>query len=184
MANPGVALNPSVAPPFDGYFARQLGLKSPIRWNWNVSFQRELPFRLNVHPRICRRRRFPATGACVRHQPKPVVGVLQANPGKNANYLPVPTWGLQPFSRSRATAVQVITPCKSVGTGSLFLTTSRLGVSETWARSMDDIRTVATSFPTHTTRLTFWGPSEYDARWCGSRKLPLFPAALPELGMT
>ena len=82
MDNPGAALNPTVAPALT-VTTLDKNLKSPIRWNWNLTIQRELP--LNSYMSVA------YVGGRGLHNwrvfdiNQPAAGALQANPGKNVN---------------------------------------------------------------------------------------------------
>ena len=145
--NPGVALNPTVAPPLT-VTSLVNNLKSPIRWNWNVSFQRELPLNSTFTLAYVGGRGYHNWRVFDINQP--TAGAIAGEPWQERE-LPAPvSWASLLFSRSKATAVQATTQCKSVGTVTLPITSC--SASATHGRgAWTTVRTIATSFPTHTT---------------------------------
>ena len=79
-----LALNPTVAPPLTVTTLTQ-NLKSPVRWNWNLTVQRELPLSSTLSIAYVGGRGIHNWRVFDINQP--VVGAIQANPGKNVNYL-------------------------------------------------------------------------------------------------
>jgi hypothetical protein len=157
--NPGVALNPSVAPPLT-VTSLVNNLKSPIRWNWNVSFQRELPFSSTFTLAYVGGRGYHNWRVFDINQP--AAGALQANPGKNANYLR-PYLGFAAIQQEQSNGSARYNAMQ-VSWNRQFVNNFMFGVSYTWARSMDDGSNYRDIVPDTYNPSNLWGPSEYDAR--------------------
>jgi hypothetical protein len=157
--NPGVALNPSVAPPLTVTSLAQ-SLKSPIRWNWNLSFQRELPFNSTFTLAYVGGRGYHNWRVFDINQP--TAGALQANPGKNANYLR-PYLGFAAIQQEQSNG-SAWYHSMQVNWTRHFTNNLMFGVSYTWSRSMDDGSNYRDIMPDTYNPSNLWGPSEYDAR--------------------
>jgi len=157
--NPGVALNPTVAPPLT-VTSLAKDLKSPIRWNWNVSFQRELPLNSTFTLAYVGGRGYHNWRVFDINQPS--VGALQANPGKNVNYLR-PYLGFAAIQQEQSNGSASYNSMQ-VNWTRRFTNSLQFGVSYTWSRSMDDGSNYRDIVPDTYNPSNLWGPSEYDAR--------------------
>jgi hypothetical protein len=157
--NPGVALNPSVAPPLT-VTSLAKNLKSPTRWNWNVSFQRELPLNSTVN--------IAYVGGRGLHNwrvfdiNEPTAGALQANPGKNVNFLR-PYLGFAAIQQEQSNGGARYNSMQ-LGWNRRFTNNLMFGVSYTFSKSMDDSSNYRDIVPDTYNTTNLWGPSEYDAR--------------------
>ena len=157
--NPGVALNPTVAPPLT-VTSLVNNLKSPIRWNWNVSFQRELPLNSTFTLAYVGGRGYHNWRVFDINQP--TAGAIQANPGKNVNYLR-PYLGFAAIQQEQSNGGASYNAMQ-VSWNRHFTNNLMFGVSYTWARSMDDGSNYRDIVPDTYNVTNLWGPSEYDAR--------------------
>lgn len=157
--NPGVALNPSVAPPLT-VTSLVNNLKSPIRWNWNLSFQRELPLSSTFTLAYVGGRGYHNWRVFDINQP--AAGALQANPGKNVNYLR-PYLGFAAIQQEQSNGGATYHSMQ-VSWNRRFTNNLMFGISYTWSRSMDDSSNYRDIMPDTYNPTNLWGPSEYDAR--------------------
>ena len=157
--NPGVALNSSVAPPLT-VTSLVNKLKSPTRWNWNVSFQRELPLSSTFTLAYVGGRGYHNWRVFDINQP--TAGALQANPGKNVNYLR-PYLGFAAIQQEQSNG-SAYYHSMQVNWNRRFTNNLMFGISYTWARSMDDSSNYRDIVPDTYNPTNLWGPSEYDAR--------------------
>jgi len=157
--NPGYSLNSSVAPALTVTTLNQ-NLKAPTRYNWNVTVQRELPFKLMMTAAYVGGRGIHNWRVFDINQP--TAGSQQANRGVNVNALR-PYQGFaaiqqeQSDGRSRYNSLQL----------SLQRTDPRnisFGVSYTLSKSMDDSSNYRDIVPDTYNTSNLYGPSEYDAR--------------------
>ena len=157
--NPGVALNSTVAPPLT-ITSLVNNLKSPIRWNWNLSFQRELPLNSTFTLAYVGGRGYHNWRVFDINQP--TAGALQANPGKNVNYLR-PYLGFAAIQQEQSNGGATYHSMQ-VGWNRRFTNNLMFGISYTWSRSMDDSSNYRDIMPDTYNPTNLWGPSEYDAR--------------------
>jgi Carboxypeptidase regulatory-like domain/TonB-dependent Receptor Plug Domain len=157
--NPGVALNSTVAPPLT-VTSLLKSLKSPIRWNWNVSFQRELPLSSTFTLAYVGGRGYHNWRVFDINQPS--AGAIQANPGLNVNYLR-PYLGFAAIQQEQSNGSAMYNSMQ-VGWNRHFTNNLMFGISYTWARSMDDGSNYRDIVPDTYNPTNLWGPSEYDAR--------------------
>jgi hypothetical protein len=157
--NPGGSLNSSVAPALTVTTLNK-DLKAPVRWNWNVSIERELPLNSTVS--------IAYVGARGTHNwrvfdiNQPVVGALQANPGKNVNYLR-PYQGYAAIQQEKSDGAARYNALQA-SWNRRFTNGLMFGVSYTWSKSMDDSSNYRDIVPDSYNTTNLWGPSEYDAR--------------------
>jgi hypothetical protein len=157
--NPGVALNSSVAPPLT-VTSLVNHLKSPTRWNWNFSLQRELPLSSTFTLAYVGGRGYHNWRVFDINQP--TAGALQANPGKNVNYLR-PYLGFAAIQQEQSNG-SAFYHSMQVGWNRRFTNNLMFGISYTWSRSMDDGSNYRDIVPDTYNPINLWGPSEYDAR--------------------
>ncbi len=157
--NPGAALNSTVAPALTVTTLNK-NLKAPVRWNWNISIQRELPLSSTIS--------IAYVGARGTHNwrvfdiNQPTVGALQANPGKNVNYLR-PYRGFAAIQQEQSNGGAKYNSLQA-SWNRRFTNRLMFGVSYTWSRSMDDSSNYRDIVPDTYNTTNLWGPSEYDAR--------------------
>ena len=157
--NPGAALNSTVAPPLT-VTSLAKNLKAPVRWNWNISFQRELPMNSTVSIAYVGGRGLYNWRVLDINQP--AVGALQANPGKNANYLR-PYKGYAAIQQEQSNGAAKYNSLQ-VSWNRRFTAGLMFGVSYTWSKSMDNSSNYRDIVPDTYDTTNLWGPSEYDAR--------------------
>jgi hypothetical protein len=157
--NPGLALNSSVAPPLTITTLNQK-LKAPTRWNWNFTVQRELP--LNSVLSIAYVGARGLYNWRVFDINQPVAGALQANPGKNTNFLR-PYRGFAAIQQEQSNGSAKYDSLE-VTWNRRFTNGSSFGFSYTWAKSMDNGSNYRDIVPDTYNTTNLWGPSEYDAR--------------------
>ena len=157
--NPGVALNPAVAPPLT-VTSLAKNLKSPTRWNWNVSFQRELPLSSTFNIAYVGGRGLHNWRVFDINQP--AAGALQANPGKNVNFLR-PYLGFAAIQQEQSNGGAKYNSMQ-VGWNRRFTNNLMFGVSYTFSKSMDDGSNYRDIVPDTYNTTNLWGPSEYDAK--------------------
>jgi hypothetical protein len=157
--NPGVALNSTVAPPLT-ITSLAKNLYSPIRWNWNLSFQRELPLSSTFTLAYVGGRGYHNWRVFDINQP--AAGALQANPGENVNYLR-PYLGFAAIQQEQSNGGATYHSMQ-VGWNRRFTNNLMFGISYTWSRSMDDSSNYRDIMPDNYNPTNLWGPSEYDAR--------------------
>ena len=157
--NPGVALNPTVAPPLT-VTSLVKSLKSPTRWNWNVSFERELPLSSTFTIAYVGGRGYHNWRVFDINQP--TAGAIQANPGKNVNYLR-PYLGFAAIQQEQSNGGAFYNSMQA-SWNRRFTNSLSFGISYTWSRSMDDGSNYRDIVPDTYDPSNLWGPSEYDAR--------------------
>jgi hypothetical protein len=157
--NPGAALNPTLAPPLTVTTLDQ-HLKSPIRWNWNLTVQQELPFSSTLSIAYVGGRGLHNWRTFDINQP--AVGALQANPGKNVNYLR-PYRGFAAIQQEKSDGKSNYNSLQ-VSWNRRFAKGFMIGMSYTFAKSMDDSSNYRDIVPDSYNTSNLWGPSEYDTR--------------------
>jgi len=130
----------------------------PTAWNWNVTFERELPWSTKVEVGYVGRRGVHNQRKRNINQLTP--GTLQANPGINVNALrPYKGFGsigqAENTGRSRYNGLQVSLERRST-TGLQF------GVAYTFSRVMDDGSTLTDTLPDAYNPGSYWGISDLD----------------------
>jgi hypothetical protein len=157
--NPGAALNPTVAAPLTITTLNQK-LKAPVRWNWNFTVQRELPLSSTLSIAYVGGRGLYNWRVLDINQP--VAGAIQANPGKNFNYLR-PYRGFAAIQQEQSNGAARYNSLQ-VSWNRRFTNSAMFGVSYTWSKSMDDSSNYRDIVPDTYNTTNLWGPSEYDAR--------------------
>jgi hypothetical protein len=157
--NPGAALNATVAAPLTITTLHQK-LKAPVRWNWNFAVQRELPLSSTLSIAYVGGRGLYNWRVFDINQP--VVGAIQANPGKNFNYLR-PYRGFAAIQQEQSNGAARYNSLQ-VSWNRRFTNSAMFGVSYTWSKSMDDGSNYRDIVPDTYNTTNLWGPSEYDAR--------------------
>jgi hypothetical protein len=157
--NPGASLTPNVNAALT---VTTLGknLSPPTRWNWNFAIERELP--LNSVLSIA------YVGARGLHNfrvfdiNQPAVGALQANPGKNVNYLR-PYKGYAAIQQEQSNGSSLYSSLQ-VSWNRRFTAGSLFGVSYTFSKSLDNSSNYRDIMPDTYYTNNLWGPSEYDTK--------------------
>ncbi len=166
--NPGAALNSTVAAPLTITTLNQK-LKAPVRWNWNFTVQRELPLSSTLSIAYVGGRGLYNWRVFDINQP--VVGAIQANPGKNFNYLR-PYRGFAAIQQEQSNGAARYNSLQ-VSWNRRFTNSAMFGVSYTWAKSMDDSSNYRDIVSDTYNTTNLWGPSEYDARHAAGGQLSL-----------
>ncbi len=135
-------------------------LKQPIAWNWNVTFQRELPLNSTLSVAYVAHRGYHGWDVYDINQVP--AGTLQANPGANINTLR-PYKGFaaiqeeEPVVNSMYNGLQ-INWTRRFTAGSMFQ------VAYTFSKSSDNSSNYRDIVPDTYNTSNLWGPSEYDTR--------------------
>jgi hypothetical protein len=135
-------------------------LKQPVAWNWNVTFQRELPLSSYVSIAYVGHRGYHAWDVYDINQAP--AGTLQANPGVNINALR-PYKGFAAIQEEESVVNSMynglqVTWARRFTAGSLF------NVAYTFSKSMDNSSNYRDIVPDTYNTSNLWGPSEYDTR--------------------
>jgi hypothetical protein len=93
---------------------------------------------------------------------QPAVGAIQANPGKNANYLR-PYLGFAAIQQEQSNGGAKYNSLQT-SWNRRFTNNVSFGVSYTWSKSMDNSSNYRDIVPDTYNTTNLWGPSEYDAR--------------------
>lgn len=157
--NPGIALNPAVAPPLT-VTTLDKHLKAPVRWNWNITVQQELPFKSTMSIAYVGGRGIHNWRTYDINQP--TAGALQANPGKNVNYLR-PYLGYAAIQQEKSDGTSNYHSLQ-VSWNRRFTDGFMFGLAYTLAKSMDDSSNYRDILPDSYNTSNLWGPSEYDTR--------------------
>ncbi|WP_444542334.1 hypothetical protein [Edaphobacter dinghuensis] len=157
--NPGAALNATVAAPLT-ITTLDKHLKSPVRWNWNVTVQQELPFSSTLSIAYVGGRGLHNWRTFDINQP--TVAALQANPHINVNYLR-PYRGFAAIQQEKSDGKSNYNSLQ-VAWNRRFLKGLMAGFSYTFAKSMDDSSNYRDIVPDTYNTSNLWGPSEYDTR--------------------
>lgn len=157
--NPGASLTTGTAAPLT-ITTLNPNLKPPEAWNWNATFQRELPFQNVLSLAYVGHRGLHGWQVYDINQPQ--AGALQANPGVSANYL-------RPFKGF--SAIQEEESVVNSMYHSFQLTVNRrftngfsYSLSYTLAKSWDNGSNYRDIAPSTYNTSNLWGPSEYDTR--------------------
>ncbi len=135
-------------------------LKQPVAWNWNATFQRELPLNSTLTLAYVAHRGYHAWDVYDINQAP--AGSLQANPGVPINALR-PYKGFAAIQEEESVVNSMyngfqVTWARRFTAGSLF------NISYTLSKSMDNSSNYRDIVPDTYDTANLWGPSEYDAR--------------------
>jgi len=157
--NPGAALTSGTAAPIT-MTTFNPNMKPPMAWNWNVTFERQLP--LNSVLTVAYVGHRGTHGWQVYDINQPTQGALQANPGVNVN-------ALRPYKGFAA--IQEEESVVNSQYNGLQLSWNRrfsnglmFGFSYTYSKSMDGGSNYRDIVPDTYNTSNLWGPSEYDVR--------------------
>jgi hypothetical protein len=157
--NPGASLNTTINAPLTVTTLAK-NLTPPTRWNWNLTIERELP--LNSVLSIAYVGARGLRNFRVFDINQPTAGALQANPGKNVNYLR-PYKGYAAIQQEQSNGSSVYSSMQ-VSWNRRFTAGSLFGVSYTWSKSLDNSSNYRDIVPDTYYTNNLWGPSEYDTR--------------------
>jgi Carboxypeptidase regulatory-like domain/TonB-dependent Receptor Plug Domain len=157
--NPGAALNANISPALT-ITTLNKSLTPPTRWNWNATVQRELPFSSVLSVAYVGARGLRNFRVFDINQP--AVGALQANPGKNVNYLR-PYQGFAAIQQEQSNGSSAYRALQ-VSWNRRFTAGSLVGVSYTFSKSLDNSSNYRDIMPDTAYTNNLWGPSEYDTR--------------------
>jgi hypothetical protein len=135
-------------------------LKQPVAWNWNVTFQRELPLNSTLSVAYVAHRGYNSWEVYDINQVP--AGTLTANPGVNVNALR-PYKGYAAIQEEESTGTSMYNSLQ-ISWNRRFTAGSMFGVSYTLSKSMDNSSNYRDIVPDTYNTSNLWGPSEYDAR--------------------
>ena len=157
--NPGASLNTNINAPLTVTTLAK-NLTPPTRWNWNFTIERELP--LNSVLSIAYVGARGLRNFRVFDINQPAAGALQANPGKNVNYLR-PYKGYAAIQQEQSNGSSKYNSMQ-VSWNRRFTAGSLFGVSYTWSKSLDNSSNYRDIMPDTYYTNNLWGPSEYDTK--------------------
>lgn len=158
--NPGASLTTAIQPSLT-LTTLNSKLRPPTRWNWNLTVQQEFQPLHSVF-------QIGYVGARGYHNwnvvdiNQPTAGALQANPGIARQYLR-PYKGFDSIQQEQS-GVNSSYHALQTSWMSNFRSGSTIGLSYTWAKSMDGGSNYRDIVPDSTYFKNLWGPSEYDVR--------------------
>jgi hypothetical protein len=135
-------------------------LKQPIAWNWNGTFQRELPLHSVVSIAYVGHRGYHGWDVYDINQAP--AGTLQANPGVNINQLR-PYKGFAAIQEEESVVNSMYNGLQVIWTRR-FTAGSLFNVAYTFSKSMDNSSNYRDIVPDTYNTSNLWGPSEFDAR--------------------
>ncbi len=135
-------------------------LKQPIAWNWNVTFQRELPLNSTLSVAYVAHRGYHGWDVYDINQAQ--AGSTQANPGTNINLLR-PYAGYAAIQEEESVVNSMYNGLQ-VSWNRRFSHGYMFGVSYTLSKSMDNSSNYRDIVPDTYDTANLWGPSEYDSR--------------------
>src|SRR5580692_8801737 len=135
-------------------------LKQPIAWNWNFTYQRELPLNSVVSIAYVGHRGYHGWDVYDINQAP--AGTLQANPGVNINQLR-PYKGFAAIQEEESVVNSMYNGLQVIWTRR-FTAGSLFNVAYTFSKSMDNSSNYRDILPDTYNTSNLWGPSEFDAR--------------------
>jgi hypothetical protein len=157
--NPGASLSGAATPPLTVTTLARNN-RPPSAWNWNITLQRTLPWKMTVDVAYVGRRGLNLPEVFDINQP--AAGALQANPGVNVN-------ALRPYAGYASIQEE-----ENVGQSwyhGLQITANRhfadgfsFGITYTYSKSMDNASNYRDIVPDTYYTGNLWGPSEFDTR--------------------
>jgi hypothetical protein len=135
-------------------------LKQPAAWNWNLTFERQLPLNSVLSVAYVGHRGYHAWDVYDINQVQ--AGTLQANPGVNVNLL-------RPFKgyaaiQEEESVVNSMYNGLQISWNRRFANGFMFGLSYTYSKSMDNSSNYRDIVPDTYNTSNLWGPSEYDTR--------------------
>jgi hypothetical protein len=135
-------------------------LKQPVAWNWNLTFERQLPFNSVLSVAYVAHRGYHAWDVYDINQVQ--AGTLQANPGVNVNLLR-PYKGYAAIQEEES-GVNSMYNGLQLSFNRRFANGFMFGLSYTYSKSMDNSSNYRDIVPDTYNTGNLWGPSEYDTR--------------------
>jgi hypothetical protein len=135
-------------------------LKQPIAWNWNVTFQRELPLNSTLSVAYVAHRGYHGWDVYDINQAP--AGAEQAHPNTNINLLR-PYAGYAAIQEEESVVNSMYNGLQ-VSWNRRFTHGYMFGVSYTLSKSMDNSSNYRDIVPDTYDTANLWGPSEYDSR--------------------
>src|ERR1035437_7608419 len=157
--NPGSSLTAGIAAPLQITTLNQ-NLKSPQRWNWNATVERQIIWKSMLSLAYVGGRGLYNWRGVDINQPK--AGALSQNPGKNVNYLR-PFLGYAAIQQEQSNGSSRYNSFQ-LGWNRPFANGFLVGVAYTLSRSMDNSSNYRDILPDSYDTTGLWGPSEYDNR--------------------
>jgi hypothetical protein len=157
--NPGASLTPNIDAALTVTTLAK-NLSPPTRWNWNLTVERELPLSSVLSVAFVGARGLHNFRVFDINQP--VAGALQANPGENVNYLR-PYKGYAAIQQEQSNGSSLYDSLQ-VSWNRRFRAGSLVGVSYTFAKSLDNSSNYRDIMPDTYYTNNLWGPSEYDTK--------------------
>lgn len=157
--NPGASLTPNINAPLT-VTALAKNLVPPTRWNWNLTIERQLPWNSVMSVAYVGARGLRNWRVFDINQP--VAGALQANPGKNVNYLR-PYKGYAAIQQEQSNGSALYSSLQ-VSWNRRFTGGFLAGVAYTLSKSLDNSSNYRDIMPDTYYSNNLWGPSEYDTR--------------------
>lgn len=135
-------------------------LHQPVAWNWNATFERQLPLSSVLSIAYVGHRGYHGWDVYDINQVQ--AGTTQANPGVNIN-------ALRPYKgyaaiQEEESVVNSMYNGLQVTWNRRFTAGSMFGVTYTFSKSMDNSSNYRDIVPDTYNTSNLWGPSEYDAR--------------------
>jgi hypothetical protein len=157
--NPGASLTSGTAAPIT-VTTLNPKLKQPVAWNWNVTFQRELPLNSTLSVAYVAHRGYHGWDVYDINQVP--AGTLQANPGVSIN-------ALRPYKgyaaiQEEESVVNSMYNGLQITWNRRFTAGSMFGFTYTYSKSMDNSSNYRDIVPDTYNTSNLWGPSEYDSR--------------------
>jgi hypothetical protein len=135
-------------------------LKQPAAWNWNFTFERQLPLNSVVSIAYVGHRGYHAWDVYDINQAQ--AGTVQANPGVNINVLR-PYKGYAAIQEEESVVNSMYNGLQ-ISLNRRFTNGFMFGLSYTYSKSMDNSSNYRDIVPDTYNTSNLWGPSEYDAR--------------------
>jgi hypothetical protein len=157
--NPGSSLATGVAAPLQITTLNQ-NLKSPQRWNWNATVERQIFWKSMVSIAYVGGRGLYNWRVVDINQP--AVGALSQNPGKNVNYLR-PYRGYAAIQQEQSNGSSRYNSFQ-LGWNRPFSNGFLVGLAYTLSKSLDNSSNYRDILPDSYDTTGLWGPSEYDNR--------------------
>ena len=157
--NPGSSLATGIAAPLQ-ISTLNRNLKSPQRWNWNFTVERQTIWKSMLSLAYVGGRGLYNWRVFDINQPQ--VGALAQNPGKNPNYLR-PYLGYAAIQQEQSNGSSRYNSFQ-LGWNRPFANGFLVGVAYTLSKSMDNSSNYRDILPDSYDTTGLWGPSEYDNR--------------------
>jgi hypothetical protein len=157
--NPGSSLAAGIAAPLQ-ITSLNKNLKSPQRWNWNATVERQIFWKSMLSVAYVGGRGLYNWRVVDINQP--VAGAVSANPGKAVNYLR-PYRGYAAIQQEQSNGSSRYTSFQ-LGWNRPFANGFLVGLAYTVSKSLDNSSNYRDILPDSYDTTGLWGPSEYDNR--------------------